>query len=147
MFKKILVPLDGSEEAEQALSPARTLARTFEAELRLVTVEEMHDQLAPSEWDLSMGDFLDRKRNEIQKNLDRLAQGLQPEIHVTTAVLPLGPPVQRLLEEARECQADLIVLYSHGRGGIARIFIGSVAERLTRTAPCPVMIVHPQASH
>lgn len=144
-FEKILVPLDGSEEAEEALKPARSLARAFEAELRLVTVEEMPDQPAPSEWDLTVGSFLDKKREEVQRNLDRAAQPLRLEdIKVSTAVLPLGPPVMRLLEEARECKADLIVLFSHGRSGLSRIFIGSVAERLTRNAPCPVMIVHRQ---
>lgn len=145
MFHKILVPLDGLAEAEQALKPARAMALAFHAELRLVTVEEMPEQPTPSEWDLTVGSFLDKKREEVQQNLNRLAETLRTEeIKVSTAVLPLGPPVLRILEEARESKADLVVLFSHGRRGLARVFMGSVAERLTRNAPCPVMIVHHQ---
>lgn len=143
MFKKILVPLDGSAEAEHALKPARSLAKAFQAELRLVTVEEMPDQPAPSEWELTLGTFLDKRREEVQQNLERLAETFRVEdLQVSTSVLPLGPPVMRILEEARESKVDLIVLFSHGRRGLSRVFMGSVAERLTRNAPCPVMIIH-----
>lgn len=145
MFHKILVPLDGSPEAEQALRQARSLAKAFQAEIRLITVEEMPDQPAPSEWDLTLGSFLDKRREQVQQSLDELAQSLRLEdLKVSTAVIPLGPPVVRILEEARESKADLIVLFSHGRRGLSRVFMGSVAERLTRNAPCPVMIVHNQ---
>lgn len=145
MFQKILVPLDGSQESEQALKTARALAQAFRAELRLVTVEELPDQPAPSEWDLTIGRFLDKNREEVEQNLERLAQPLRVEdFKVSTAVLPLGPPALRILEETRECKADLIVLFSHGRSGLSRLIMGSVAERLTRNAPCPVLIVHRQ---
>jgi universal stress protein A len=142
MFHKILVPLDGSKESEQALKPACSLARAFQAELRLVTVEELPNQPEPSEWDLTIGSFLDKIREQVQKNLDRVAQDLRAqELRVTTAILPLGPPSARILEETAESQADLIVLFSHGRSGLSRFLMGSVAERLTRNAPCPVLIV------
>ncbi len=143
MFQKILVPLDGSDEAEQALRTARAVAVAFRAELRLVTVEEMPNEPTPGEWDLTVGSLMDKRRELVQQNLDRLAKSLSgDELKVSTAVLPLGPAAPRILEEARECKADLIVLFSHGRTGLSRIFLGSVAERLTRHAPCPVMIVH-----
>ncbi len=145
MFHKILVPLDGSPEAERALEPARELARAFQAELRLVTVEEMPEEPVPSEWELTLGGFLERKRQQVLENLERLAATFRGHGHeVSTAVLPLGPPVTRIREEARQGQADLIVLFSHGRSGLSRFLLGSVAERLTRNAPCPVMIVHHQ---
>lgn len=145
MFHKILVPLDGSEESERALEPARELAQAFQAELRLVTVEEMPEEPVPSEWELTLGGFLDQNRQQVQFNLERLAQAWSGEnFSVSTAVLPLGSPVTRIRQEARKCKADLIVLFSHGRSGLSRVLLGSVAERLTRNAPCPVMIVHHQ---
>ena len=95
--------------------------------------------------DLTLGGFLDKRREQIQKNLDRLAEPLRLEqLKVSTNVLPLGPPVSRIIEEAKEFKADLIVLFSHGRRGLSRVFLGSVAERLTRHAPCPVMLIHNQ---
>ncbi|MBX3171205.1 MAG: universal stress protein [Candidatus Eremiobacteraeota bacterium] len=145
MFRKILVPLDGSEESERALEPARELARAFQAELRLVTVEEMPEEPVSGEWELTLGGFIERKRQETQENLNRLAETWRGESYsITTAVLPLGSPVTRIRAEARECKADLIVLFSHGRSGLSRVLLGSVAERLTRNAPCPVMIIHHQ---
>ena len=145
MYQKIMVPLDGSELAEYAIPPARAMALAFKASLHLTTVEEVPEQPAPSEWDLTVGDFLDKKRQEVQERLDKLAAPLRSEgIEVTTAILPLGPTVARLLEELQQQKADLIVLHSHGRSGLSRMIWGSVAERLTRQASCPVMIVHAQ---
>lgn len=142
MFHKILVPLDGSLEAEQALQPALELARAFQAELHLISVEQLPDQPTPSEWELTLGRYMDTKRDETQAYLNGLVarcNGLQ----VTTSVLPLGSPALRISQEACEEKADLIVLFSHGRSGLSRFFLGSVAERLARKSPCPVMLVHP----
>ena len=145
MFHKILVPLDGSQYAEEALQPARSLALAFKAEVRLVTVEEMPDQPMPGEWDLTMGDFLEKHRQKHLSYLNERAEELRGDgLTVTTEILPLGPPPARIAEEARDSKADLIILFSHGRSGLSRIFMGSVAERLTRSAPCPVMLVHHQ---
>ena len=145
MYHKIMVPLDGSDLAEYAIPQARALALAFKASLHLTTVEEIPEQPAASEWDLTLGDFFDKKRQAIQERLDKLAHPLRSEgLEVTTSILPLGPPVTRLLEEIQQQKADLIVLHSHGRSGISRMIWGSVAERLTRQATCPVMIVHAQ---
>jgi len=143
MFHRIMVPLDDSELAECAIPTALSLALAFKASLHLVSVEELPEQPAPSEWDLTMGDFFEKKRRQAQERLDRLATSLRSQgVEVTSSILPLGPPVARLLDEVKPSGVDLIVLHSHGRSGLTRMLWGSVAERLTRHAPCPVMIVH-----
>ncbi|MFN8610721.1 MAG: universal stress protein [Vulcanimicrobiota bacterium] len=145
-FKKILVPLDGSEFSLGALKPARTLACSLGAEIRLVTVEELPDQPAPSDWELTLGTFLDNKREESERYLNESAETLRRHgLNPSFSVLPLGPPAARILEEALHWKADLIVVCSHGRNGLARWVMGSTAERISRKAPCPVMIVHPQS--
>lgn len=148
MFHKILVPLDGSATAEAALKPASFLARAFNAELRLASVEEMPAQIL--DWDVTQQTLLDKAKTERLDYLNARAHELRQEgCLVDFTYLPLGSPALRLEHEAAEQQADLIVMTSHGRTGLPRLVLGSVAEQLARTAPCPVMIIRqaPVESH
>ena len=138
MFFKILVPLDGSVHSEAALKSASFMARAFNAELKLVTVEEIPLPIYPGE---TASQLLMENRGDEANYLQARAHELREQgCSVTTAVLPPGPPAQRILEQVHKDRSDLIVIGSHGRSGMTRILLGSVAERLAREAPCPVMI-------
>ncbi len=142
MFFKIVVPLDGSPCSESALRSASFMARAFNAELKLVTVEDIALPIYPGEVDAEM-------ISDVQKNheayLNRRAHELREEgCCVTIAVLKPGPPADRILDEVHRERADLIVVGSHGRTGLTRVLLGSVAEKLARQAPCPVMIARLQ---
>lgn len=142
MFQRILVPLDGSPDPIDALDQAQALALAFQAELRLISVEA---PVSPSgnEWQLSQSDYLEKKSCALGTYLERHAQVLREAgCRVSTAVLPMGRPVTRVLEEANRYKPDLMVLQSHGRVGLARMFMGSEAEGISRQSPCPVLLVH-----
>jgi nucleotide-binding universal stress UspA family protein len=134
MFKKILVPLDGSKEAERALGYARQLASLCQARLILAAC-------------LSSGGFspvgneMDLPLKEGHRYLSELQQGLQAS-GITAEVCALeGDPADTILNQAKLEHVDLILQTSHGRTGLSRLLLGSVAEKVMRYAPCPVMVV------
>ena len=145
MFFHILVPVDGSAHSERALELAATMALKFGSEVRLVTVEEVPLPVYAGE---TSSRLMHETRRDEESYLAACAQKLQSlGCRVNTAILSPGAPAQRILEEARRYRADLIVVGSHGRTGIARALLGSVAERLAREAPCAVMIQRVQGEH
>lgn len=142
MFFKIVVPLDGSSYSEAALKSASFMARAFNAELKLVTVEDIPLPIYPGEVDREM---ISEVEKDHQAYLEARAHELRQEgCCVTTLVLKPGPPADRILDEVKRERADLIVVGSHGRTGLSRLLLGSVAEKLARQAPCPVMIARLQ---
>lgn len=124
MFDKFLVPLDGSKLAEKAAVTAAELARRCSAELIFLMVCPTPERQA-----------------EAADYLDRLARSARHEGLVARAEAFLGDPAERIVRAAREDGADLIVMSSHGRTGLARTVFGSVAETVMRLSPCPVMVV------
>jgi nucleotide-binding universal stress UspA family protein len=147
MCKTILVPLDGSALAEQALPLAQHCARRAGAALRLLHV---HVTYLLKEVGCAFRHY-DRQHDEQhvwleQAYLDRLAHQLadEPSVAVSTAVV-LGMPVEGILAEARQQRADLIVMASRQYPRLARIGFGSVADEITRQAPVPVLLVPSRA--
>ena len=146
VFRKILVPTDFSETAETALHYARELARQFGAELHLLHVCE--DPMRLAGWPVlaagpapEAGEEAAGIRQQL-KNLftpeDR-AQ-LKTEVHVIVGE-PTGLAISRY---AVEREFELIVMGTHGRGALTHVLMGSVAEKVVRSAPCPVLTIrHP----
>ncbi|HXE71060.1 MAG TPA: universal stress protein [Candidatus Nitrosotenuis sp.] len=139
MAGQILIPLDGSEPSESALPHALALARRLEAGLILLHVVPPSAYLAG---ELAVSPELQQREEEyaadyLQKVAARL-EGMDVEWHVRR-----GDPAQAILDFAERQPVDLIVLSSRGRSGIPRWLFGSVAERVVRHAPVPVMVVHP----
>ena len=139
MFTKVLVPLDRSSLAEQAIGQAAAIARACHATIDLVSVYEPFtfdeintEPLQPIEWD-AMRDYLD----EIA---DELWTGAQVR---TTYGRLQGDVVGRISRHARDFGADLIVLTSHGRTGVSRAWLGSVADGLIRYSNIPVLVLRP----
>ena len=140
MFKTILVPLDGSPLAEQALGTAAMLARASKASVDLVTVLEP----------LPFAGFDDtpwstHESNARQKYVESTAAelGSGAAIAVTATVLR-GPAIEQLCERERAIDADLVVMTSHGRSGVSRAFLGSIADAMIRHSEAPVLVLRPE---
>jgi nucleotide-binding universal stress UspA family protein len=141
VVESILVPLDGSALAEQVLKPAVNLARLLDARCSLLRVVEPPPpspggaKLAPA----------GAQPPEAQAYLERLAGPLRERgLQVQTRVVVSRHPDEAILEEARTCGNGLIALATHGRGGISRLLLGSVADTLIRGATCPVLVYRPK---
>ncbi len=150
MFRSILVPLDGTRFSERSLPLASEVARASEAALHLARVHVPHepDGLLSNtsfQWegvDLSEYDRKDRRREEeyLHEVEARVAtNGLE----VDSALLDEGDVTEQLCAYAREVEADAIFITSHARGGVGRVVLGSVADRVLRDSHLPVVIVHP----
>jgi nucleotide-binding universal stress UspA family protein len=140
----ILVPVDFSAYAEQALDSAIALAQQLQARVTLLhviqppTVVNVEGGLWPSSTFLQ--ELEAAITGDMEEYLARVtAAGLEGEIAVGH-----GVPFQQILDTAKARQVDLIILGTHGRTGVAHVLLGSVAEKVARLAPCPVMIArHP----
>jgi|FaiFalFF_MnMetaG_3_1042247.scaffolds.fasta_scaffold01230_5 nucleotide-binding universal stress UspA family protein len=143
MIETILVAHDGSPAAETTLPAAALLARLFSVPVVLVRVLET---MRPF-YDPRHGEVIwlseDEPRLEIPPEELFAAQlSILRERGITAvAVVRLGKPADELVEEARAWPAPVLVLGSHGRGGVGRAVIGSVTDRVVRTASCPVLVV------
>ena len=145
-FRSIVVPLDGSPFAEQALPSAAAIARAARAKLRLVLVH----RLPPPPRDrrtakLYVSVELAVRRSE-REYLRAIAARLREGhgVQVTTQLLE-GPVGQTLASWIHQIDADLVVMTTHGRGAVGRAMHGSVADQLVRTLDVPVLLVRPDA--
>ncbi len=142
-IKRIAVPTDYSETANVALEYAVDLAKTFNAEVDLIHVQEEGAYagiFAPSE----KTDYV--LRDQAQVKLQEEANRLEKEhgIHVSQQVLR-GRIYDQIIEGARNVEADIIVMGTHGVAGWAEFFVGSNAFRVVTQAPCPVLSVQVHA--
>ena len=140
-IRKILVPTDFSDNSIAALPCAVEWAREFGASLCLahVVAETLPGDLTHLGLAISEDN---RARKSAEKELDRIAAahvpgGLAAELRVT-----VGTPAHEICRAAQKANADLIVMTSHGRTGFQHFWIGSVAERVVRHAPCAVLVIH-----
>ena len=144
-IKKILVPYDFSEYADGALDWAQECAEKWSASVSLLYIVPAFSQLAHPESVQLLGlaslaaDMVVDAERRLQQVVAK--RGLDSISTKTRALL--GDPLQGICEFAEQNQSDLIVMGSHGRTGLAHVFLGSVAERVVRHAPCPVLVVRP----
>jgi nucleotide-binding universal stress UspA family protein len=138
----ILAPTDFSEHSQQAIQYVRELAQAFGATLVLVHVVELPpypiEGLPPSQLGGTLLEDLE------QQATSDLAQVLAQEAEVTVVRrVVVGIPYRRIVEVAADEKVDLIVMATHGRTGFSHLFMGSVAEKVVRAAPCPVLTICP----
>jgi nucleotide-binding universal stress UspA family protein/CBS domain-containing protein len=137
-FRSILLPVDFDDSSKPALDLARQIAGTSDATLHLLHVIAI--VLAPGE----PATLVVAREDEIKAALEKLARqelgGLRYQTHTRT-----GDTARAVVETARDLRTDLIVMPTHGRRGLPHFFLGSVAERVVREAPCPVLTVRPAA--
>jgi nucleotide-binding universal stress UspA family protein len=141
-LKSILVPLDFSKISEKALDYAVPLAKKFGAKITLLHAIEP----LPYSMDLTyvpMGEGF--PVGPMKKELNALAKKmLEPEL-LKDVIVEVGTAFEVIANVARDCEADLIVITTHGHTGLKHVFMGSTAERVVRHAPCPVFVVRKHA--
>jgi nucleotide-binding universal stress UspA family protein len=142
MLKTILLPLDGSTLAERALTYATVLARRSQARIVLVEAVQTHTLPGRDPSDARV-ELTTRAEEYLKTAAGRLsADGITTETHVS-----YDDPVHAILDAARRHQADLIVMSTHGRGGLGRMLYGSVADQILRHATMPVLLVPSIVEH
>jgi len=142
MYKKILVPLDGSELAKRALDEAEKLARTFASEIVLLQVVPFMPVYGSPELVTPL--IVDEKQKEsVEKYLTYVVEGLKTRGIKATAIVRTGQQVAaEIIDFAKESGADLIVMCTHGRSGITRWVLGSVAHKVLTRAETPILLIH-----
>jgi nucleotide-binding universal stress UspA family protein len=139
-IRRILVPMDGSRHSVEALAPAIELARATSAALTLLEVVSQHGALVR---------FLhpaDRSAEAAERSLREISQRVPPELGpVEVRVVEQGNAAAGILMETRRGDVDMVAMATHGRGGLRRLLLGSVAESVVRDSPVPVLVYRPQA--
>jgi len=145
---RILVATDFSDFSKEALIYAIYLARGLGADLYLMTVFEppvfSHAGVSPGVRP-EIHDWIKEIREGETKKLNDMAEEIRHQISKVHPVFKEGVPFLEILKAAGEMQADLIVLGTHGRTGLAHVLMGSVAERVVRKSDCPVLTVRPKS--
>jgi nucleotide-binding universal stress UspA family protein len=141
----ILVPVDFSGYAEQALEYASGLARKLPARLTLLHVIHMMP-MGVADGTVLPYSYIQELEAEAQQRLETYRQRIQEAGLEGTVLLVHGVPFQSIVDTARDQNVDLIVMGTQGRTGLAHLFLGSVAEKVVRLAPCPVLVTRGSAA-
>ena len=144
MFKRILVPIDGSEPSRAGLERAIALARGQNGRLRLVHVVDENAVMQGMEPAINVGGLLDLLAQEGRKLLAQAGatahkRGIKADTVLYEA--SIGRVADRIVEVASKWRADVIVMGTHGRRGLSRVVMGSDAESVLRESPVPVLMV------
>lgn len=147
LFKRILVPLDGSELAEKALEPAFELAQQSGGEVILLCVAVAAEELMVGVTAMTMRPY-ELQRGSLhyaQEKAEAYLRGiksrwLNARVPIYTEVIS-GTPPELIVAVAKEQEVDLIVMSTHGRTGVSRLVYGSVAEAVLRGARLPVLLI------
>lgn len=144
MYKKILVPVDGSDASRRGLAEAVKLARGMNASIRLVHVVNemvMDTAYAPTLYNEQfIASLREIGRNTLKEAEAQVtAQGLKPECELVETIG--GRAADAIVEQVKQSSADLIVMGTHGRRGVRRLVMGSDAELVLRESPVPVLMV------
>jgi len=156
MYDKILVPLDGSEQAHSAFIHAIEIAKKFNSDIEILHVISFTEQFVaftpypspgvdsetkvPAKW---IEDYLSKVEENSQKMLEeakKLGLRLGPDIKIMTKILK-GSPGPSIVAEAEEEKSNLIVLGSRGLGGLQDLLLGSVSNHVVNSAKIPVLVV------
>lgn len=138
MFAHVLVPLDGSKGAEEAVRYAKDVCR---GKLLLFRVQNYPSLLELPLDPTAAPALLEAEEKASQTYLEDLSQQLVEQGTLVSWVTRMGDPATTILQEAVDARVDLIVIASHGRSGLGRFLLGSVAEKVVRHATCPVLVV------
>lgn len=142
-IKRILVPVDFSPHADVAVDYARLLANALDASITLAHVCEIPHAMVGIVPGASPQGDLAQEREAASKLMDRMVASLgEADRARIEKVILTGSPTQAIVDRAKTDHYDLIVMGTHGRRGLARVVMGSVAEGVVRGAECPVLTVH-----
>jgi nucleotide-binding universal stress UspA family protein len=139
-IRQVLCPIDFSDTSRRALDHAAALARWYEARLTVLSV-----YLNLPAMGLPPPAMGNEERARLMEELRQATVGLPSDLDVELRIEEAIDVHREILEQAKQLPADLLVIGSHGRSGFERLLLGSVTEKVIRKAPCPVMVVPPQA--
>lgn len=143
MYKKILVPLDGSPLAEAALPHAETIAKSEGAEIVLLRVPMVPAIELFNREPLLAVKIHDEEQAEAERYINKISNEIT-KLHIpVSAITQDGSVPDTILAVADEIHADMIAMSTHGRTGIQRWLLGSVADRVVHHAHIPVILIHP----
>jgi nucleotide-binding universal stress UspA family protein len=143
-IKRILVPVDFSTTSLQALDYAIDFSRSFGAEMVVVSVIEPFYSAMPTDLygpAANTAMLLDSQRQAAREEMIRLEGTLRKRRVPFRTTVQVGVPFQVIVDEAKRRKVDLIVMSTHGRTGLSHALLGSVAEKVVRTAECPVLTI------
>ncbi len=141
-IKTILYPTDFSRGARVAMDHVISLAQDYNAKLILLHVIQ---DISVAEWfipsSLSVAELLEDLEKNAGKEIDALGDEIAAKVKTVEKIVVRGMPFVEIIRTARETNADLIVIGTHGRTGMDHVLFGSTAEKVVRKAPCPVLTV------
>lgn len=142
MYKKILVPLDGSELSEAVLNHVVTIATGCKVpDVVLIRIRSPLDKSVRETLDVDIASKLDEAYQEEAANyLNKIAANLKEKGVATKTVVLSGNPAEEIINYVKGSGVDLIVMSTHGRSGVSRWVFGSVADKVIRLSEVPVLI-------
>lgn len=148
MYKRILVPTDGSELSEQGVAAAIDFARCCAAEVVAISVAEPFPLLATEGTGvIDLGVDARRRQQAAQANVDRVAQAASSAgVPCSTITACSALPHADIIDAANSSKCDLIFMASHGRHGLSRLLAGSVTQKVLANATTPVLVFRPMVS-
>ena len=141
IVQHVLVPIDFSTTAGRALTYAIALAQQFHARLTLLHVLDLTPVTMEDMTAGVVATYLDDLETDAQHLLQASRERVQGAGLQGESLLVQGTPTQTIVDTAGEQGVDLIIMGTHGRTGLAHVFLGSVAEHVVRQGPCPVLVV------
>lgn len=144
---KILVPTDFSKHSQNAIKYATAFAEKFGAELHVLHVVQDLSVFVPDAINITplVTPPIEQLLTSVRTALDRLVKDHELQKYKVHKVAVEGTPFYEIIRYAKENATDLIIMGTHGHSGLVHVLMGSVAEKVVRKAPCPVLTVrHPE---
>jgi nucleotide-binding universal stress UspA family protein len=142
MYKKILLPTDGSDHANKAAEHALWIAKASGAEIIALTVMETASLVGLPADDLIVR-IKEMLEEEAKKSLEKVNEIVESSDNIKiTLKTEEGSPADAILKIVKEEDVDLVVVGTSGKHGLDRFLLGSVAEKVVRSSSCPVLVVH-----
>jgi nucleotide-binding universal stress UspA family protein len=143
MYQRIMVAVDGSQTAKRGLQEAINLAKDQKAQLAIIHVIDIVVVFGAGQFP---GAYIEATRDFARETIEAArtaarAAGIEPHILSPEIVTSGYHVADTIAEHAVDWKADLLVIGTHGRRGVGRMLLGSVAERVVRTSPCPLLLV------
>lgn len=152
-YNKILLTHDGSKFASTAIPHAISIAKAYNAELYILQVIDAVVRIIPAvaslQTTVSTKELLDDLSRREKKAAKQVLRDIKDQLNragltKVTVVIEEGDARDKIVHVAKVHKCDLIVMATHGRSGIRRALLGSIADDVVRNAPCPVLLIHPK---
>ena len=143
-LKRILLPTDFSDCSANATKYACELATRFDAELHLLHALESQSTTPTFVMGLAIPSYTHESHVAVEKAMNNVLDAQWSADRTVVHAIVEGSPKVEIVQYARKHAIDLIVLATHGRTGLSHVIMGSVAEAVVRTVPCPVLTVRPE---